>query len=114
MRDINAGVAAGDERSTYAFKCFCYRVKKYIGAYAAAMDGVDLIIFTGGIGENGIEERTEILKDLTFFGVDFDAVANNVKGEDTIITKPGSRTTAMIVTTNEELVIATDTYNLVK
>lgn len=114
MRDINAGVAAGDERSIYAFKCFCYRVKKYIGAYAAAMDGVDLIIFTGGIGENGIEERTEILKELTFFGVDFDAVANNIKGEDTIITKPGSRTTAMIVTTNEELVIATDTYNLVK
>lgn len=114
MRDINAGVAAGDERSTYAFKCFCYRVKKYIGAYAAAMNGVDLIIFTGGIGENGIEERTEILKDLTFFGIDFDAVANNVKGEDTIITKPGSRTTAMIVTTNEELVIATDTYHLVK
>lgn len=114
MRDINAGVAAGDERSIYAFKCFCYRVKKYIGAYTAAMNGVDLIIFTGGIGENGIEERAEILKDLSFFGVDFDPIANNVKGEDTIITKPGSRTTAMVVSTNEELVIATDTFNLVQ
>lgn len=114
MRDINAGVAAGDERSIHAFKCFCYRVKKYIGAYTAAMNGVDLIIFTGGIGENGIEERTEILKDLSFFGVEFDAEANNVKGEDTVITKPNSRTTAMVVTTNEELVIATDTYQLVK
>ncbi len=114
MRDINAGVAAGDERCIHAFKCFCYRVKKYIGAYTAAMNGVDLIIFTGGIGENGIEERTEILKDLSFFGVDFDPIANNVKGEDTIITKPGSRTTAMVVSTNEELVIATDTFNLVQ
>lgn len=114
MRDINAGVASGDERSIHAFKSFCYRVKKYIGAYTAAMNGVDLIIFTGGIGENGIEERAEILKDLSFFGVDFDEKANQVKGEDTIITKPNSRTTAMVVSTNEELVIATDTYNLVK
>ena len=66
------------------------------------------------LGENGIEERAEILKDLSFFGVDFDEKANQVKGEDTIITKPNSRTTAMVVSTNEELVIATDTYKLVK
>ena len=75
MRDINDGVEAGDQRSIYAHKTFCYRVKKYIGAYAAAMDGVDIIAFTGGIGENGIEQREEILKDLKFFGVDFDPEA---------------------------------------
>lgn len=114
MRDINAGVEAGDQRSIYAHKTFCYRVKKYIGAYAAAMDGVDIIAFTGGIGENGIEQREEILKDLKFFGVDFDSEANQVKGKDAVITKPGSKTVAMVVTTDEELVIATDTYNLTK
>jgi acetate kinase len=114
MRDINAGVAAGDERSIHAFNCFCYRVKKYIGAYTAAMDGVDVIVFTGGIGENGIEERAEIMKNLSFFGVEFDPQANQIKGEDRIITTPNSRTTAIVVSTNEELVIATDTYNLVK
>ncbi len=114
MRDINAGVEAGDQRSIYAHKTFCYRVKKYIGAYAAAMDGVDIIAFTGGIGENGIEQREEILKDLKFFGVDFDSEANQVRGKDAVITKPGSKTVAMVVTTDEELVIATDTYNLTK
>lgn len=114
MRDINDGVEAGDQRSIYAHKTFCYRVKKYIGAYAAAMDGVDIIAFTGGIGENGIEQREEILKDLKFFGVDFDPEANQVRGKDAVITKPGSKTVAMVVTTDEELVIATDTYNLTK
>ncbi|MCL2246802.1 MAG: acetate kinase [Lentimicrobiaceae bacterium] len=113
MRDIDAGIEAGDERSLFAFKCFCYRVKKYIGAYAAAMDGVDLIVMTGGIGENDINARAEILGNLTFLGVDFDADANNVRGEDKLITKSGSRTAAMVITTNEELVIATDTMELV-
>ena len=114
MRDINAGMAAGDERSIHAFKCFSYRVKKYIGAYTAAMNGVDLIVFTGGIGENGVQEREEILKDLSFLGVDFDGVANKERGKDMVITKPNSKTVAMVISTNEELVIATDTYNLVK
>lgn len=113
MRDIDAGIQAGDERSLFAFKCFCYRVKKYIGAYTAAMDGVDLIILTGGIGENDIKARAEILGNLTFLGVDFDADANNVRGEDTLITKPTSNTAAMVITTNEEFVIAMDTLGLV-
>jgi len=89
-------------------------VKKYIGAYTAAMDGVDLIVMTGGIGENDINARAEILGNLTFLGVDFDIEANNVRGEDKLITKPNSKTVAMVVTTNEELVIATDTMELVK
>jgi len=113
MRDIETGVNAGQERSIVAFKCFCYRVKKYIGAYAAAMNGVDLIVMTGGIGENDISARAEILGDLTFLGVDFDDEANNVRGQDKLITKPKSKTTAMVITTNEELVIAMDTMELV-
>jgi len=114
MRDIDAGICAGDERSLFAFKCFCYRVKKYIGAYTAAMNGVDLIVMTGGIGENDIRARSEILSNLQFLGIDFDPEANNVRGEDRLITKFGSQTAAMVVTTNEELVIATDTMELVK
>jgi len=113
MRDIDEGIKAGNERSLFAFKCFCYRVKKYIGAYTAAMNGVDLIVMTGGIGENDSNARAEILGGLTFLGVDFDAEANNVRGEDKLITKPNSRTAAMVITTNEELVIATDTMELV-
>lgn len=115
MRDITKGFQDGDELETNAFNCFAYRVKKYIGAYTAAMNGVDLIVMTGGIGENAFVMREAILKDLSFFGVDFDPEANRKYcGEDGIITKPGSKTTAMVVTTNEELVIATDTYDLVK
>jgi acetate kinase len=114
MRDIEAGINAGDERSLFAFKCFCYRVKKYIGAYTAAMNGVDLIVMTGGIGENDINARAEILGNLQFLGIDFDAEANNVRGEDKLITKPNSKTAAMVITTNEELVIATDTLALTK
>jgi acetate kinase len=114
MRDVEAGIEAGNERSLIALKCFCYRVKKYIGAYTAAMNGVDLIVMTGGIGENDMNARAEILGNLQFLGVDFDAEANKVRGEDQLITKPNSKTAAMVITTNEELVIATDTLELVK
>ncbi|MDR2972318.1 MAG: acetate kinase [Bacteroidales bacterium] len=114
MRDIEAGVEVGDERSIIALKCYCYRVKKYIGAYIAAMDGVDLIVMTGGIGENDKNVRAEILGNLKFFGVDFNPDANYVRGEDKLLTKPGSKTAAMVITTNEELVIATDTLELIK
>jgi acetate kinase len=114
MRDIGAGIQAGDERCLFAFQCFCYRVKKYIGAYAAAMNGVDLVVMTGGIGENDIHARAEILDNLQFFGIDFDNEANQVRGQDQLISKPNSKTAAMVITTNEELVIATDTLELVR
>ena len=114
MRDIEAGVAAGDERSITALNCYCYRVKKYIGAYTAAMNGVDLIVMTGGIGENDGGVRAGVLSDLSFLGVDFDHDANNsAQGKDQLLTKPGSKTAAMLITTNEELVIATDTLGLI-
>lgn len=115
MRDIRAGRDAGDERSTYAFNMFAYRVKKYIGAYAAAMGGVDLILFTGGIGENAWFQREAICDDLDWLGTKLDIEANKkYAGEDGIISTPDSKVKLVSVTTNEELVMAMDTYNLVK
>lgn len=114
MRDIEKAEAEGNERAAVALKMFDYRVKKYIGAYAAAMGGVDLIIFTGGIGENACNVRKGVCEGLEFLGVDFDAEKNKgLRGVDAILTKDNSKTKVMVVTTNEELVIATDTYNIV-
>jgi len=114
MRDVEDGVEQGNERCIAALKTYCYRVKKYIGAYAAAMNGVDLIVLTGGVGENDRGVREVILEDLQFFGVEFDPSTNNIRGKDQLLTKPGSRTAAMVITTDEELVIATDTLHLVR
>ena len=113
MRDVETAVAAGDKRAIYALDMYAYRVRKYIGAYTAAMDGVDLIIFTGGIGENDINLRAMICEKLTFLGVDFDKTKNDgLRGKDAIITKDGSKTVVMVTTTDEELVIAEDTYRI--
>ena len=115
MRDIRAGRDAGDERSTYAFNMFAYRVKKYIGAYAAAMGGVDIILFTGGIGENAWFQREAICDGREFLGTKLDKEANQkYAGEDGIISTPESKVKLVSVTTNEELVMAMDTYKLVK
>ncbi len=115
MRDIRAGRDEGDVRSTYAFNMFAYRVKKYIGAYAAAMGGVDLILFTGGIGENAWFQREAICDGLEFLGTKLDPEANQkYAGEDGIISTPDSKVKLVSVTTNEELVMAMDTYNLIK
>lgn len=114
MRDLENAAAKGDERAQLAIDMYYYRVKKYVGAYAAVMDGVDLIIFTGGIGENDDNIRAHVSEAIDFMGVDFDAEANKgVRGKDKILTKPNSRVTVMSVTTNEELVIATDTASIV-
>lgn len=113
MRDIRAGKDAGDERSTYAFDMFSYRVKKYIGAYAAAMGGVDVILFTGGIGENAFFQREPICEGLEFLGAKLDKELNKkIIGEDAVISTPDSKVKIVVVATNEELVIATDTYNI--
>jgi acetate kinase len=92
-----------------------YRVKKYIGAYAAAMGGVDLLIFTGGIGENASETRENICRDLEYMGLEFDKNINNgVHGKELVISKKGSKVTVMIVPTNEEFVIASETRKIVE
>ncbi len=115
MRDIRAGRDAGDERATYAFDMFAYRVKKYIGAYMAAMNGCDLLLFTGGIGENAWFMRKPILENMDFLGIKVDMSKNDgVMGEDIVLSTPDSKVAVVVVTTDEEYVIASDTYRLVK
>ena len=115
MRDIDAAYDEGNERAIIARDMYGNRIKKFIGEYAAEMGGVDLVIFTGGVGENSPEVREYALQGLEFMGLDFDAVRNRGKrGTDYEITAEGSRVKAAVICTDEELVIAKDTYRLVK
>ncbi|MDR2894550.1 MAG: acetate kinase [Alistipes sp.] len=115
MRDIVAAAEAGNERAVLALAMYDARVKHFIGAYAALMGGVEMIIFTGGVGENQWQSRARICSGLEYMGVDFDTAANDgLRGRDTIISRPGSRVTVAVVTTDEELVIAQDTYRIVR
>ncbi|MBQ9418694.1 MAG: acetate kinase [Bacteroidales bacterium] len=114
MRDIRAGRDAGDTRATYAFDMFAQRVKRYIGGYMAEMGGCDLLLFTGGIGENAWFMRHPILEGLECLGVEVDMELNDkTMGEDVIISTPNSKIATVVVTTDEEYVIASDTYQLV-
>ena len=114
MRDIRAARDAGDERATYAFDMFALRVKRYIGGYMAEMGGCDLLLFTGGIGENAWFMRHPILEGLECLGVKVDMDLNDkTMGEDVIISTPDSKVATVVVTTDEEYVIASDTYRLV-
>ncbi len=114
MRDLETAAPKGHVRAKLALDMYHYRVKKYIGAYSAVMNGVDLIIFTGGIGENGSITREEIIKDMDYLGIDFDFKKNDgMRETDAILTKEGSKTKVMVITTNEELVIAEDTLKIV-
>ncbi|MDR2127365.1 MAG: acetate kinase [Prevotellaceae bacterium] len=116
MRDLWNAADNGNKHAQLALDMFVYRVLKYIGAYAAAMNGVDIIVFTGGIGENDFNVREKILKKLEYLGVDFDSQKNYMlRGVDfEIITKPDSKVKAVVASTDEELVIATDTMKLTK
>ena len=113
-RDITTAEESGNYRAGLSLKMFAHSVRKYIGAYSAVMGGVDLIVFTGGIGENDAPLRESICANLGYLGVDFDCVTNaGVRGSDAVITRPGSRVAVMVVATNEELVIAQDTMSIV-
>jgi acetate kinase len=115
MREVETAAAEGDERAILSLKMYQYRVKKYIGAYAAAMGGVDILIFTGGIGENSPDDREKICENMEFLGLEFDKKINNgVRGKELIISKKESRVTVMIVPTNEEWVIASETRDIVE
>ncbi len=114
FRDLWSAHLNGNERATAALEVFAYRVKKYIGAYAAAMNGVDAIVFTAGIGENDPNVREWIIKDMDYLGVDFDADKNEgLRGVETEINKPGSKVKVFIIPTDEEMVIAEETKALV-
>ncbi len=114
FRDIEQGYYSGDENAVRAMKTYCYRVLKYIGSYVAAMDGVDVICFTAGVGENGPLIRNLICSHLTFLGITLDQELNNKRGEDLVITTPDSRTKVCVIPTNEELAIARETVRLVQ
>ncbi len=112
-RDLSDAANAGDAKSKLALKKLSYDITKYIGAYAAAMNGVDLIVFTGGIGENNSRVRRRVCENLTYLGIQFDYEANVASGTDTMISLPESKVKVAVITTNEELMIAQDTMHIV-
>ncbi|MGB9682273.1 MAG: acetate/propionate family kinase [bacterium] len=113
MRDVMRSAASGDQKSQLAMEIFCYRIKKYIGAYAAIMNGLDILVFTAGIGENEPEVRELVCKDMDFLGISIDPQRNNFKGQEREISTPNSKVKVWVVPTNEELVIARETLRLV-
>ncbi|MEI7897480.1 MAG: acetate kinase [bacterium] len=114
MREIEKEAVAGNKRAILGLEMFRYRIKKYIGAYAAALGGADLLIFTGGIGENDPATRELCCTDMDYMGIEFDGEKNaGVKSREMTLSKPGSRVTVMVIPTNEELVIAEHTYRIV-
>ena len=114
MRDLWKASDEGNKKAKLALDMYIYRVKKYVGSYAAAMGGVDLIIFTGGIGENDYMVREGVCKNMEFMGIEFDSDKNDrMKSKDEILSKPNSKVKVMTVCTNEELVIAMDTLDII-
>lgn len=111
MREILAAVKDQHQRAKHAFDIFCYRIKKYVGAYASAMGGVDALVFTGGIGENSYEVREEVCKDMDFMGIQLDLLRNQNNSE--LISTDSSKVNVFRIPTNEELVIALDTAEIV-
>ncbi|MDE5948803.1 MAG: acetate kinase, partial [Prevotella sp.] len=113
MREIDAAEYTGDEKAVLALDMYNYRIKKYVGAYAAAMGGVDIIVFTAGVGENQDNMREYVCKGMEWMGVKLDAEKNaTIHGEEAVISAPDSKVTVVVVPTDEELMIATDTMDL--
>jgi len=111
MREILAAVKDEQKRAIYAFEIFCYRIKKYIGAYSAAMGGLDALVFTGGIGENSLEVREKVCENMEYLGINLDKLKN--ESRETLISDSSSRVNVFRIPTNEELVIALDTAKIV-
>ncbi len=114
MRDVENAAAEGNKKAILALKMYNYRIKKYIGAYAAAMGGVDAIVFTAGVGENQVSMRAESCAGLEFLGIKIDPAKNNVRGKEAEISTDDSRVKVWVVPTDEEIVIARDTMELVQ
>ncbi len=113
FRDLEAGAAKGDEGCILALEKFYYEVAKYVGAYAAALNGIDMLTFTAGVGENGPATRAAVCEYLAFMGVKIDPERNNVRGKETKISADDSKVQVWVIPTNEELMIAQDTAELV-
>jgi acetate kinase len=115
MRDLETAANEGNTKALLALKIYAYKVKKFIGAYVAAMNGLDLLIFTAGVGENDFNARKMICTGMDYLGIEIDTEINHgVKGKDLLISKPSSKVKVMVVTTDEELVIASDTKAIVE
>lgn len=114
FRDLEAAAAEGNERAQLAIDVFCYKVTKRIGSCAAAMGGLDAVVFTAGVGENSASLRAKIMEGLEFLGLKLDPEKNNVRGKETIISTDDSPNKILLIPTNEELVIALDTARLVR
>ena len=113
MRDIESAISAGNKRASQILSMCNYRIRKYIGAYAAVLNGVDILIFTGGVGENQWAARAEICKDMEYLGLIFDAEKNkNERGREIVLSRPESKVTVMVVPTDEEFMIASDTQEI--
>lgn len=114
MREVEAAAADGNSRARLALDMYCYRIKKYIGAYAAAMGGVDIIVWTAGVGENQTDVREDSCKGLEYLGIKIDHEANNTQGKEAVISAPDSKVTVCVIPTDEELMIAKDTMALLQ
>jgi len=113
FRDLEDAAAEGNERAQLALKVFSHRVRFYIGAYIAEMNGVDAIVFTAGLGENSINMRDIICNDLGNLGVKLDLVKNRIRGKEAIISRDDSPVKVILIPTNEELMIARDTVDII-
>jgi len=113
FRDLDSAAAEGNAQAKNALDVFCYRVAKYVGGYTAAMNGVDAIVFTAGIGENAGNVREKVCAYLGYLGIEIDKEANGKRGEEIVISTPDSKVKVLVVPTNEELAIARETVALV-
>jgi acetate kinase len=115
MREIEAGIREDNKRAILAMKTYNYRIKKYVGSYAAALGGVDILVFTGGVGENQSVTRKEVCQDMAFMGIELDEELNaSVRATEVVISKPSSKVKVVIIPTDEELTIARDTVQILK
>lgn len=114
MRDIENAVADGNERAILALAMYEYRIKKYLGSYIAALDGTDVIVFTGGVGENQTVTRQRLCEGMSYLGVEVDVEKNKIRGEELIISTPNSKVKVVVIPTDEEFLIASDTLELIK
>lgn len=114
MRDVESAEKSGNERAIVATKLFVKRITDYIGSYCVSLGGVDAIVFTAGIGENDARVRKAVMNRLAFLGIDVDEAANQQRGQETVISTPDSKIKVLVIPTNEELMIAKDTYAFVK
>lgn len=114
MRELRAAMDEGNERAILAFDMFVHRIKKYVGAYAAVLGGVDILMFTGGIGENAIAVREQVCKDMEYMGIKLNVEKNaKIQGEEAVVSAPDSKVIVMVVPTDEEYMIASDTMEIV-